>query len=263
MSIPVIAVFGGSRRLNKTILETAERIGYEIAQRRCVALTGGSGAGTATVRDQAIEGAKRSVRDGSFGAWVGVARSPDVRQPEPDALGLRIYPGYEHKRNYVEARLCDAAIALPGREGTASEVAFCLALGRPVVLLGPAWKDGFPLAKPNRRRTLTALRKQAQTAISRKEITPSPLDGLIASALDCLVADRDLGAWAYEPLPGADDASAVVGLVLRMLQSTDRREGPPDLPEYQDTAAAYAAWIVGAQQRADRASIAQRDDGGR
>jgi hypothetical protein len=53
--------------------------------------------------------------------------------------GFLLKTKYQDERNYVNALLCDSAIALKGGAGTDSEVAFCLVLGRPVVLFGPGW----------------------------------------------------------------------------------------------------------------------------
>ncbi|MGY1701273.1 SLOG cluster 4 domain-containing protein [Geodermatophilus sp. SYSU D00766] len=246
-SIPILAVFGGSREPGADVLAAAERIGYAIARHHCVVLTGGTGAGTATVRDRALTGAERSTADGGLGAWVGVERSAHVGTPSRDGLRLRLRPGYEHKRNYVEARMCDAAIAFPGEEGTASEVAFSLALGRPVLLLGPKWASDLPLAGPARPAGLKHLQELAWKAVRKKEVTPSPLDPLIEEALDSVAASKDLSPWAHGSLPESDDdASALVDLLLQMLRH--RVRGVPAFPEYQDLATAYADSIAAAQR---------------
>jgi uncharacterized protein (TIGR00725 family) len=133
---PVIGVFGSSRPTTPE-RKLAEEIGYQIAARGCIVLTGGDGSAGTAVRDRTITGAMRARQNGYNAAWVGVVRTPLPGATDPTKSSIILRPGYEHKRNYVEAHLCDAAIALPGRVGTPSEIAFCLVLRRPVVLARP------------------------------------------------------------------------------------------------------------------------------
>src|SRR5689334_14318716 len=123
---PIVAVFGstGDRPV-------AGRIGARLRHAGAIVLTGGTGPDDSAVKGAAIRGA-----GGTAGAWIGVARSPQAAPPTPpDASYVVVTPGWSHKRNFVEACLCDAAIALRGTtQGTASEVLFSYFLGRPVVL---------------------------------------------------------------------------------------------------------------------------------
>lgn len=51
--------------------------------------------------------------------------------------GFVVKTEYRNERNYINAFLCDSAIALRGGPGTDSEVAFCLGLGGPSSSSGP------------------------------------------------------------------------------------------------------------------------------
>jgi uncharacterized protein (TIGR00725 family) len=118
----IIAVFGGD---DPDAVDRARKLGALIAGRSHILLTGGTRPGTNPVRESAILGAGSS-------PWVGVGRANKIDAAELDR-GFVIYTDLGHKRNYLEACLCDAAIGLTGGDGTVSEVTFSLALQRPVV----------------------------------------------------------------------------------------------------------------------------------
>lgn len=143
----IIAVFG-SKQANYQSL--AKSIGAEIARKKHFVLTGGkvpTGGNQAVVRVSAINGAKEE-----RGRWIGVGKLTKTRgrtkkeQHNPDKTrspecqksddSFEFYTNLGEHRNYLEACLCDAAIAIRGGEGTSSEVVFCLALEKPVVLIG-------------------------------------------------------------------------------------------------------------------------------
>lgn len=128
----IIAVFGGT---GSGPIALAKNVGSNISKHGYILLTGGIGKGTASVKEQAILGAQ-------LGPWIGVDR--DLKE-----LGYTVIRGgkafivqtdLDHKRNCLEACLCDAAVALEGEDGTASEAVSCLCLGKPVVFIGDSWK---------------------------------------------------------------------------------------------------------------------------
>jgi predicted Rossmann-fold nucleotide-binding protein len=172
---PVIGVFGSS--VPET-LDLAEEIGYQIAVRDCILLTGGTGHSRSKVKDRAIFGARRARQQGYVAAWVGVRRTDLPEVSEPDGSGLLLAPGYRHKRNYVEAHLCDAAIALPGGRGTASEAAFCLVLRRPIILVGPKWEANYRLSVENNAAAVAQFFEDTRTPMSSHE-QESPQDTAI------------------------------------------------------------------------------------
>ncbi len=163
-----IAVFGGAPADDGT-LALAEQIGSEITSRGHVVLTGGDGTapvdGCTSVKDCALAGAEQAAHGPTL-AWIGVSRTTDPQAPTRSASGhgIVLRPGFSHARNYVEAVLCDVAVALPGGRGTRSEIAFCLAGRRPVVLVGEDWHPD-DLAPQRRRDTLRRLHDDVEKRV--------------------------------------------------------------------------------------------------
>jgi predicted Rossmann-fold nucleotide-binding protein len=138
MAQKIIAVFGPSGP--NALGVTASSLGEQIATNH-ILLTGGTGIPDESVKEQAIVGAERTIRAGAAGRWIGVPKEGTRTAPPFHGRGFVLRTEYQNERNYINALLCDSAIALKGGHGTDSEVAFCLVLGRPVVLLGPGWNE--------------------------------------------------------------------------------------------------------------------------
>ena len=162
-TLPVIAVFGGAE--DEITLEAAEQIGYEIGLNQAILLTGGDDPNARDLKARVLRGALRARQAGATAPWVGVVRAKMATDPEPaaDSLSLVLTPGGKHLRNFVEADLCDAAIAFEGGDGTGSEVVFCLALGKPLVLVGDPWLSKYPVVPGVVARD--ALKEEAQRRI--------------------------------------------------------------------------------------------------
>lgn len=128
----VIAVFGGNKP-DERELAAAGFFGAQINTAGSVLLTGGDGTTRKTVKDAAISSATE---------WIGVRRVEKATAPEKKSQSVVVTPGWDHRRNFVEACLCDAAIGIWGGPGTASEVVFCLYLKHPVIRLGDKWPKG-------------------------------------------------------------------------------------------------------------------------
>jgi predicted Rossmann-fold nucleotide-binding protein len=239
--MPIVAVFGGS--VSDT-LAPAEFLGAEIAVRRWILLTGGTGAAKEAVSERAIVGTKAARADAD---WIGVARSSDARPAERSTHWIRLWPGYTHKRNYVEASLCDAAIALPGGDGTASEVAFCLSLRRPVAFVGSDPLAGYRGGGPERVGTVDRLVAATHRRMRTQEVKPSPLDQLIAAAIRKL--DNDFPETVYLPTPEGEDDSTVVEAVSGMIVRSGLRGEFPALPGYDAMAADYRQWLGDERRR--------------
>lgn len=131
----IVAVFGGNGdHVDKDVLSFAEKLGGDITRRGHILLTGGdgppdpSGEGEDEVKRRAIRGAQSR-------PWIGVLQSGAIDHREEHSTFI-VKSGLKHKRNYLEAFLCDVAVGLVGGPGTLSEVVFALSLGRPVVLIG-------------------------------------------------------------------------------------------------------------------------------
>lgn len=130
----IVAVFGGT--VPPDVLVLAEELGREIARHGEILLTGGTGPGAPdpdTVKNRAIKGAQ------SF-PWIGIDRTARWGGYPKPPHGFQIESPLGHRRNYLEARMCDVAIVLEGDTGTRSELGSALALRRPVVLIGEHWR---------------------------------------------------------------------------------------------------------------------------
>jgi predicted Rossmann-fold nucleotide-binding protein len=142
----VIAVFGTSDPKafpNAPVL--ADQIGHELARTADrIVLTGGADpGGDESVKNRALVGpAARAGR-----SWIGVLRGSKLGERHIGS-GLVLETTLGHRRNYLEACLCDAAIALPGDRGTLSEAVSTLCLHKPVVFVGDEWQQSeFKLLK--------------------------------------------------------------------------------------------------------------------
>jgi uncharacterized protein (TIGR00725 family) len=104
----------------------AEEVGRLLAERGCVVVCGGLG----EVMEAAARGAK-----GAGGTTVGIlpGTSPADANPWVD---YAVATGTGHARNLAVVASCEAAIAVGGRWGTATETAYARLLDRPVVVLG-------------------------------------------------------------------------------------------------------------------------------
>jgi uncharacterized protein (TIGR00725 family) len=108
-------------------VEQAEEVGRLLAERGCVVVCGGLG----EVMAAAARGAKEA-----GGTTVGILPGESVSQANP-WIDYAVATGTGHARNLAVVASCEAAIAVGGRWGTASEIAYARVLGRPVVVLGP------------------------------------------------------------------------------------------------------------------------------
>lgn len=125
----ILAVFGGNG-VGDDVLALAEDLGHAISDRHVVLTGGSTPQASGNVKDRALWGARA-------GPWIGVSKSKDGRiDGGPEESGFVIRSGLDDRRNYLNAFLCDGAIALEGGSGTISEAVFTMALGKPIVLVG-------------------------------------------------------------------------------------------------------------------------------
>jgi uncharacterized protein (TIGR00725 family) len=108
----------------------AEEVGRLLAENGCKVVTGGRG----EVMAAAARGAK-SVGGTTIGILPGESRA-DANEWIDHAVAT----GLGHMRNFAVAASGDAVIAVGGKWGTLSEIAFAKLLGRPVVILEPGWE---------------------------------------------------------------------------------------------------------------------------
>jgi SLOG cluster4 family len=176
------------------VLASANELGRAIAAAGHILLTGGPGRDS--VRGSAIDGAGSK-------PWIGVEKEGPVDAEEVGS-GLVIRTGLGHKRNYVEACMCDAAVALPGGDGTVSEVTSALSLGRPVAFVGE-WRTDVDVS---------SVLKEIVNRTRKRFGNPTGTDGINAPlAEDVLLHSLDpLPPYQYFELPEA-------GAVLEWIES--------------------------------------------
>ena len=159
-ALPVIAVFGSNStqppQLKDAELIAAELLAAEIVRAGAVLLTGaeppreGYSKRPTTVKDVALYAAAQCASHGSPPAWIGVANRTVAARPQwHGRQTVVLTPGWDDRRNFVEAALCDAALAIGGTsQGTASEALFSLYFGRRLIIVNqdPSAVDASPRA---------------------------------------------------------------------------------------------------------------------
>jgi hypothetical protein len=119
----IIGVIGQGRDCSAELLADAEEVGYQIAQRKAILICGGLGG----VMEAACRGAKQE-----GGTTIGVLPGIDKFSANK-FVDIPIVTGIGEARNSIIVRTADALIAIGGKYGTLSEIAFALAFGKPIV----------------------------------------------------------------------------------------------------------------------------------
>jgi uncharacterized protein (TIGR00725 family) len=127
---PVIAVVGAGK-CQKKLRDVAALIGRYIAEHGGVLICGGLGG--------VMEGAARGAKEGG-GTTIGVLPSTE-RADANEFIDHVILTGFGEARNILVIRSADAVIALPGKYGTLSEMAFARLFDIPLISVG-SWKLG-------------------------------------------------------------------------------------------------------------------------
>ena len=117
-----IGVIGGST-CSEQIARLAEEVGRGIANANAVLVCGGRGG----VMEAACRGAKSA-----GGMTIGILPGDDREQANV-FVDVDIVTGMGVARNALVVKSSQAVIAIDGKYGTLSEIAFCLQLGIPVV----------------------------------------------------------------------------------------------------------------------------------
>ncbi len=118
----IIAVIGGSEATEE-YLKIAEEVGSLIAGHGAVLITGGMGG----IMTAASKGAKKA-----GGLVIGILPTAEKDSANP-YVDIPIVTGMNQARNFIIARTCDCAIAIDGKYGTLTEIAYCLMYGIPVI----------------------------------------------------------------------------------------------------------------------------------
>jgi hypothetical protein len=118
----IIAVIGGSI-VSKEVYNKAYQVGKLIAEKDCILLCGGLGG----VMEAAAKGAKEN-----GGVTIGILPGTNKADANP-YIDIPIITAMSNARNAIIARTCDIAIAINGKYGTLSEIAYCLNFGKTVL----------------------------------------------------------------------------------------------------------------------------------
>ncbi|UCF71446.1 MAG: TIGR00725 family protein [candidate division WOR-3 bacterium] len=129
----IIAVIGGTEASDEH-LKIAEEVGSLIAERGAILITGGMGG----IMSAASKGAKAS-----NGLVIGILPTVDKESANP-YVDIPIVTGLSNARNFIIARTCDCAVAIDGKYGTLSEIAYCLMYNVPVIGID-TWKIEAPI----------------------------------------------------------------------------------------------------------------------
>ncbi len=131
----IIAVIGGAETTQKN-LNIAEEVGALLAKNGAIVITGGLGG----VMEAASRGAKQA-----GGLVIGILPGTDKRMAN-EYVDIPIVTGMNQARNIIIARTCDCAIAIDGKYGTLSEIAYCLMFNVPVIGIN-TWNIDAPIIK--------------------------------------------------------------------------------------------------------------------
>ena len=133
----MIGVIGGNQCGSK-VSRQAEEVGRLIAQRGGIVVCGGLGG--------VMEAASRGASEAG-GLCIGVLPGGHSKEANP-YIHIAIPTDMGHARNVIIVRTADALIAISGKYGTLSEVAFALILEKPVISLG-SWDMDPKVLKAN------------------------------------------------------------------------------------------------------------------
>jgi len=118
----IIGLIGGGV-CTPDIEEAAERVGRGIAERGGILICGGLGG----VMEAGCRGAKKA-----GGMTIGIL--PEMNQKDANKyVDIPIPTGVGYARNIIIVNTSDSVIAVNGKFGTLSEIAFCLQFGVPVI----------------------------------------------------------------------------------------------------------------------------------
>jgi len=118
----IIAVIGGNAVDHETY-QIAYSVGKIIAENGYYLLCGGLGG----VMEAAAKGACEN-----NGTTIGILPGTNTNDANP-YISLPIVTGMSTARNVIIARTCDIAIAIDGKYGTLTEIAYCLEFGKKVL----------------------------------------------------------------------------------------------------------------------------------
>ena len=122
----------GDSSLTPSTLKVAEEVGYYVAKKGAVLVSGGRGG----VMEAAARGAKKAQ-----GLTIGIMPESAGEANSFIDVAIPTYMGYA--RNYLLVRSVDALIAIAGRWGTLNEISLALNIGKPTIIIkgSGGWAD--------------------------------------------------------------------------------------------------------------------------
>ena len=117
-----ISVFGG-REISKDIYINTLEIGRKLAEENFLVFCGGG--------EGVMEAISKGVQEKN-GTVIGILKGRELDEGN-DYLTFPIATGIDIARNAILAYNCDVAVAISGKYGTMSEIAYGLQLGKPVI----------------------------------------------------------------------------------------------------------------------------------
>jgi uncharacterized protein (TIGR00725 family) len=133
---PIIAVLGG-RHCDAKAYNLAYEVGRLIAESKAILLCGGRSG----VMEAACKGATEN-----GGLTIAILPDNDASKANP-WVQIAIPTGLGIARNSIIVRSCDAAIAIGGKYGTLSEIAYCLQTATPVCALNSWELEDLPVVQ--------------------------------------------------------------------------------------------------------------------
>ena len=125
---PIIGVIGSSE-CSPQVARMAEEVGRRIAERGGILVCGGLGG----VMQAAAKGAKQA-----GGQTIGILPDDTAETANP-YIDFPIATGMGYARNVIIVKTADVLIAVEGKYGTLSEVAYALIFDKPLISLG-SWE---------------------------------------------------------------------------------------------------------------------------
>lgn len=133
--ITVSVIGGGS--VGAKVENLAEAVGKMIAEFGCILVCGGLGG----AMEAAARGAKKA-----GGTTIGILPGKEKEDANP-YIDIALPTSIGYARNVLVACSADIIIALPGNNGTRSEICYGLIYGRPVIDMGEWNMEGMTPAK--------------------------------------------------------------------------------------------------------------------
>ena len=121
----IVSVIGG-RTCTKEVEQMSQNLGRKLAKVADILVSGG----LSGVMEAVCSGFK-----GEGGLTIGIIPSYNKKDANK-FVDIAIPTGMGLARNVLVVKSADVVVALPGRAGTLSEIAYCIQFGIPVITLG-------------------------------------------------------------------------------------------------------------------------------